>query len=81
MSRKSAAAVKSASPVHTLVNPGDADSISFRDGSKHPCAEDHDGPVMIVVRDMDGEVFESLVVVEQAREMYASYVRKGWKRV
>jgi predicted alpha/beta-fold hydrolase len=76
---KYAAARKSpapASPRHTLLG-GDGDSVTFEDGSNHPCAEDHDGPVMLVTHSADGETHASLVVVEKARELYAHYARRG----
>lgn len=60
---------------HALTN-GRA-TVSFSDGSNHPCAEDHDGPVMLV-KSAEGE---RLMHIEDAREHYGALIKQGFRKV
>lgn len=86
---KSAAATKSAtkSPARRALAPQNSHSLYDRDcmvtrftpANDHPCAEDYDGPVMMVSQFGDGELLcEALMLVEDARRYYADLRKKGW---
>lgn len=52
----------------------------FSWGGNHPCAEDHDGPVMLIKHMAHGRVVsERLVLVEEAREEWKRLCAEGYR--